>query len=264
MTRPNTIPSPHSIDETTARFSDRLDLVHATIKASIGRLQGQIAGHYAWRDRLDDERRELEDTEDKTTQNEIIAVVESRIRRFEHQIETCRHDLALLRQNGAQALDSPAANTGNLARVLEKYEGSPDYDPTLKKRLSGPDALPDFMRPGATSGIARQATLTRFETCAFRGKIMLKAGAVLLVLFVVANSLDSAANGLGPGGARFASPGAGTGFINSGTGAINTALGSPGQALSKLLAFASGTDVTEMAEGTADTLKNMGSGPALP
>lgn len=250
-------------DERATRMSVRLDLVSATIETAVSRLRSQIAGHYAWRDRLDAERQQIEASEDKTTQNEIIAVVENRIRRFEHQIATCRHDLSLLRQQGALALANTCANTGDLARILEKYEDSPDYDPTLKERLQGHEALPSFMRPGATSGIARQATLTRFETFAFRGKIMLKAGAICLGLLIAANSINGVSNGNTPGGAKFASPGAGTGFANSVTGAIDNALGSPTQALSRMLAITSGTDVTRLAEDTADTMKTMGTGVRL-
>lgn len=250
-------------DERHTGLSDRLIRVHAAIEANIARVQTQIAGHYTWRDRLDEERRDLTDIEDKTTQNEIIAVVENRIRRFEHQIQTGRHDLALLRQHATQALERPSANTGSLARLVEKYEDGPDYDPTLIPRLNGSEALPYFMRPGATSGIARQAVPTRFEVFAYRGKTLLKAAAVLAVLYVVANGLDGATSGSGPGGAKFASPGAGTGFGNSGTGAITNLLGDPAQALSSLLATASGTDVSKVAGDTATTLESMGRSPAL-
>lgn len=238
---------------------DRLTDVRDTIEKRVIGIQEQLAQHYRWRDRLENERDALSNVEEKATQNEMIAVVQERIRRFDKQIETCRHEMSLLRTYGALAIENKGANTADLGRILEKYEASPEYDPTARPRGRGLESLPYFVRPGETSGIARFPRMSPFEIIAHRGKVLLKAAVIMGVLVFVARGVGGGLDGNSAGGAKFGRPGAGGGSLVqvTGGGSVDGGFSGPARILTKMVSSLSGVDVGDLAADTAQTLKSV-------
>lgn len=245
-----------------AEMIDRLIDARDAIEARIAECQSQLAKHYARQDQLEAERDAMQDPEEKATQNEIIAVVRTRIRSFDNQINTCQYDLRLLRQYGAVTLENPQGNAGDLARILDKYGIGRAENLPERTKVEGLDALPYFARPGATSGVPHLTKISSFEKVAHRVKMVVKMGALVAVIVLATRGLDSDAGGATASGARFERAGSsGMARIMDGSSA-GSSDSMPGTtaALLKMVSATTGFDLRAIVSDTGQALKSVGVG----
>lgn len=202
---PESCPAAYTAEDMIARLA----FARNEIERRIAECQEQLRQHYLRQDQLEEERFTLVNDAEKAMQNEMISVLQKRIRSLDSRINTCRHDLQLLRHYGSIAQTNPGGNTGDLWRLLKEYGAGLDTNLPHRDNLPGLEALPDFIRPGARSGIAHLTKTTQRESLFFRGKIAFKMIALTALLFMGVQAIESGSGLDAAGGARFEKPGAG-------------------------------------------------------